>query len=190
MRRSGTWRRVSVAANGTSLVAAPSCLWTLLLRNRRAGRGELETGTLFASPAPLIRFFGFHQLFLDAVRRRMEPGRRLGAAHVVPGTDAVLLLWNLHGRETEAERGQPEPWRAEERCVWDLRRFCFPATWRPFHPPKITWNAWKFHPEETWFLPLASRLLSMAPLSAFNSVKWDSFSGVQGERARVSVPDG
>lgn len=78
----------------------------------------------------------------------MEPGRRLGAAHVVPGTDAVLLSWNLHGRETEAERGQPEPWRAEERCVWDLRRFCFPATWRPFHPPKID-RSWVFLPTLT-----------------------------------------
>lgn len=183
-----------MAANGigtrTGHAAAPGCLWTLLLRNRRAGRGELEAGILFASPAPLIRFFGFHQPFLDAVRRRMEPGRGLGAAHVVPGTDAVLLSWNLHGRETEAERGQPEPWRAEERCVWDLRRFCFPATWRPFHPPKAAWNAWKFHPEEASPPPLASRLLSTALLSASNSGKWDSFSGAQGERARVSVPDG
>lgn len=36
------------------------CFWTLLFRNRRVGRGELEVGIFFAFLVFLIRFFGFY----------------------------------------------------------------------------------------------------------------------------------
>ena len=57
--------------------------------------------TLFASPASLIRFLVFGQLFLFALRRCLEPD----AEDVVPGTDQVVLSWDVHLRESEAKQG-------------------------------------------------------------------------------------
>lgn len=182
MRRFGIWRRVFVVVNGIGIrigyAVVSGCFWTLLFRNRRVGRGELEVGIFFAFLVFLICFFGFYQSFFDVVRRRMESGRGLGVAYVVFGIDAVFLLWNLYGREIEVKRGQLEFWRVEERCVWDLRRFCFLVIWRFFYFFKVVWNVWKFYSEEVSSSFLVFRFLFIVLLLVFNFGKWDLFLGV------------